>query len=66
MTIIYGRQLFEARDEKGFGNLFRSARYDSNISDFRRSHHVVNVKARSCSFSLDELFGLTHRARQQA
>jgi hypothetical protein len=29
-----------------------------DISDFRRSHHVVNVRARSCCFSLDELAGL--------
>jgi hypothetical protein len=26
---------------------------------------VVNVRAQSCCFSLDELFGITHRARAE-
>ena len=30
-----------------------------DISGFRRSHHVFSVRARSCCFSLDELFGIT-------
>jgi hypothetical protein len=33
-----------------------------DISVFRRSHHVFNVRAPSC-FSLDKLFGITHRGR---
>src|SRR5919106_968866 len=36
-----------------------------DISDFRRSHYGFNVSARSCCFSLNELFGVTHRARQR-
>jgi len=29
---------------------------------FRRSHHAANTRARSCCLSLDEFFGITHRA----
>ena len=36
-----------------------------DISDFLRSHQVVNARARSYCFSLDELFGITHRTRQK-
>jgi hypothetical protein len=32
-----------------------------DISDFRRSHYGFNVSARSCCFSLNELFGVTYR-----
>jgi hypothetical protein len=28
--------------------------------------HVVNARARSCCFTLDELSGITHRAGQKA
>src|SRR5205823_5461064 len=37
-----------------------------DISDFGRSHHVMNVRARSCCFGLHELFGITDRGRQKA
>ena len=28
-----------------------------DISDFHRSHHISNVRAQSCCFSLDEVLG---------
>jgi len=46
MIMIYGRQI-KLKDEKGLGNLFHTVRSDFDISDFRRSHHGVNVRARS-------------------